>query len=230
MGEMIRVLVVDDHEIVRAGLASLLHGADDVEIVGDASTADAAVAAARDLRPDVVLIDIKMAGRDGLDATAQIRAAVPETAVLILTMFDEAPFIEQAIRSGAGGYLLKGIARDDLIAAIRRAAAGERLFDPALVCRLARTGRSGSPDGPGRAAPAGQPARLTARELEVLQAIAAGLTNQQISRALTISVETVKTHVQRVIQKLGVSDRTQAAVYAVTSGLVVAEAVRPPRG
>ncbi len=213
MPDLVRVLIVDDHLIVRAGLTSLLYGTEGIEIVGQAQGAAEAVVLAGELRPDVVLLDVKMQGGDGLEAVPKIRAVAPRAAVVILTMFDDAAFLARAVATGASGYLLKGIERDDLVTAIRRAARGDLLFDPALVPGLLRQLHTDQVVRGDRGR------QLTRREREVLAAIARGSTNTEIAQSLSVSLETVKTHVQRVLHKLGVTDRTQAAVYAVQHGL-----------
>lgn len=211
----IRVLIADDHEIVREGLTSLLRGTTRVQLVGQAKSGREAVELAQSLAPDVILLDIRMPDVDGLQAATLIKDKAPHVAVIFLTMFDDFAFLQRAIEAGAAGYVLKGIERQQLLSAIVRVHAGETIFDPALLPKLIA--------GSGvdrRLARGHSPTKLTRRELDVLGQIVAGKTNLEIGAALSIALETVKTHVQRILAKLGVADRTQAAVLAVTRGIV----------
>jgi len=205
---MIRVLITDDHELVRRGLTQLFSGVDDIEVVGEATNgADAAdLAVARD--PDVVLMDLSMPVVDGVEGTRRIKAAKPGLAVVILTSFSERGRILDAIDAGAVGYLLKDAEPDELVRGVRSAAQGESPFSPKAAKALLSLGtqRKAADD-------------LTAREREVLAALSAGLANKQIARRLGISEKTVKTHLTRVFSRIGVQDRTQAALWAERNGL-----------
>ncbi len=219
-GEPIGLVVADDHEVVRAGFAALLGTQPDFRVLGTAADGAAAVRVCRDLRPDVVLMDVRMPGTDGIEATRQlVGEASPR--VLILTTFDLDEYVFDALRAGASGFLLKDATAELLFEAVRVVAAGEALLAPGLTRRLisefAKTRRQAA--GPG-AAPAALTA-LTPRETEVLRLVAAGLSNTEIAARLFVTEETVKTHVSRILSKLGLRDRTQAVVAAYESGLVV---------
>ncbi len=194
---MIRVLLVDDHPVVRAGLVGILAGEPDLEVVGEAASAAEAVAAARATRPDVVLMDLRMPGGDGVCATTEVLRVVPATRVLVLTTYENDGDILRAIEAGATGYLLKDAARSELLNAIRAAARGETVLAPTVATRLVDRLRRPTAD-------------LSAREVEVLRLVAKGLSNADIGRELSISEATVKTHLLRTFNKLGVSDRTAA--------------------
>jgi DNA-binding NarL/FixJ family response regulator len=216
MSGLVRVLLVDDHDLLRAGLSAIL-GVAGLEVVGEAATGPAAVDAARQLRPDVVLMDIEMAGGDGLTATRQILADCPETRVLMLTTFDLDDYVYEALRSGASGFLLKDASARELADAVRLVAAGDALLAPGVTRRLiAEFARMGAPRTPGRAQLDG----LTERESEVLALVARGLSNAEIANRLVVAEQTVKTHVSRILMKLGLRDRTQAVVLAYETGLV----------
>ena len=208
----IRVLVVDDHPVVRQGLRSFLSSREGIEVVGEASDAEAAVAEAARLSPDVVLLDLAMPGGSGLDAIGRIRADGDGPAVLVLTSFAGEDQVVPAVRAGASGYLLKDVAAPDLEAAIRTLHAGGALLDPNVVgAVMGEVARSRSPGGLDL---------LTPREREVLALLGAGLSNRQLAARLVVSEKTVKTHVSAVLSKLGLADRTQAAVFAVRHGVV----------
>ncbi len=207
----IRLLVVDDHQMVRSGIAFLVQDTE-IEIIGEASNGAQAVQKVQELRPDLVLIDIQMAGGDGLTALGHIKAERPHLPVLILSTFNNPLYVGQAMALGASGYLLKGCERDELIQAITRVAAGKSAWTRSEIRRV--SGALSTPRLPDIEVP------LTEREAEVLRLLALGKTNKQIARSLTISFETVKEHVQHILNKVGVSDRTQAAVWAVREGLV----------
>jgi DNA-binding NarL/FixJ family response regulator len=207
-----RVLIVDDHPMVREGLRSMLAGPE-IEIVGEAATAEEALARAAELRPDVVLLDIQLADADGLAVLRRLKATMPQVSVLIVTMHASGEFVREAVRSGAAGYVLKGITRRELLAAVHAVREGESVLDPAVLKEVL----AGPPQA--RAA-AGQPEPLTRIETEVVRLMTEGLTNREISERMRWSVGTAKKYVQRVLEKLGVSDRTQAAVEAVRRGLV----------
>jgi NarL family two-component system response regulator LiaR len=210
LAESIRVLVVDDHAVVREGLRAFLDLQDGIDVVGEASDGDEAIAAAEELRPDVVLMDLVMPRLDGLAAMRALRERVPGARVIVLTSFLDDEKILPALRAGAAGYLLKNAAPQELARAIRAASAGEVVLDPVVAARLVDTLAGGV-----------EPLdRLTPREREVLELIGRGFPNKLIARELGLSEKTVKTHVGHVLAKLGVTDRTQAAVVAVRAGLV----------
>ncbi|MFF2406273.1 response regulator [Streptomyces sp. NPDC058092] len=217
-----RIVVVDDHEVVRAGFAGLLDTQPDFMVVGTASDGAEAVRVCAEQRPDVVLMDVRMPGTDGIEATARIRAAVPDGGgprILILTTFDLDEHVYDALAAGAGGFLLKDVTAERLFDAVRVVATGEALLAPTVTRRLigefARLRRKAP------AAPTAPLTALTPRETEVLRLIAEGLSNPEIAARLGVSEETVKTHVSRILNKLGLRDRTQAVVAAYESGLVV---------
>lgn len=199
---MIRVLVVDDHRLVRAGLVTLLQAASDVEIAGEAADGRQALEAARAHRPDVVLMDLSMPVLDGVAATGQVCAELPDTRVIALTSFSDRQRVTDVLAAGAVGYLLKDCAPDELLTAIRAAAAGHAPLDARVAGALL----------PSRTPPAA--ARLSEREREVLRLVASGMANKQIARALGISESTVKAHLGNIFRHIGVADRTSAAVWA----------------
>jgi DNA-binding NarL/FixJ family response regulator len=203
---MARVLVVDDHPMVRQGLRSMLDGAD-VEIVGEAATGAEAIRDAGATQPDVVLLDMKLPDLDGLAVLAGLRSAAPEAHVLVVSMMDDPTLVRRALGAGASGWLLKGVSRRELLGAIRAVRDGVTIVDPALV--------PPSPPSP----PAVTRESLTPLEHDVLRLIVEGLTNREIGERLRWSLGTVKKYVERVLGKLGVSDRTQAAVEGIRRGL-----------
>jgi DNA-binding NarL/FixJ family response regulator len=215
-GARIRVLLADDHPVVRAGLTGMLAAEPDLQIVGEAASGDEAVALARNLRPDVVLMDLRMPAGDGVSATARIRSECPDTRVMVLTTYDDDADILRAVEAGASGYLLKDLPRAELAGAIRAAARGETVLAPAVAGRLLTQLRGTAPS----AAPAPEP--LSARETAVLALIARGLTNAEVGRQLFISEATVKTHLMRACGKLGVSGRTAAVARALQTGALPA--------
>jgi DNA-binding NarL/FixJ family response regulator len=217
---MIRVLLADDHAAIRAGLRMLLATAGDIEVVGEAADGATAVANARALRPDVVLMDVRMPGTDGVTATRQV---VEEglADVLVLTTFDLDEYVFGALRAGAAGFLLKSAEANDLVDAVRHVAAGDGVVAPEVTRRVLAE-LAGAPD---RSAPAATsdallPADLTPRERDVLAALGQGLSNADIAQRLVISEATTKTHVSRVLAKLGVASRLQAAIVAREAGIV----------
>jgi DNA-binding NarL/FixJ family response regulator len=217
--EPIRVLIADDHEAFRAGLRAVLETAGDVAVVAEASTGEAAVAAVADALPDVVLMDVNMPGLDGVAATRQIADASPHVAVLVLTMLDDDETVFAAVRAGARGYLLKGASRAELIRAVRSVAAGEAIFGPGVARRLMDFFARPAP----RADPAAFP-ELTEREQEILELIAQGRSNADITAALVLSPKTVRNHVSNIFSKLQVRDRAEAIVRAREAGM----GSRPP--
>jgi DNA-binding NarL/FixJ family response regulator len=208
----IRVLIADDHEVVRCGLRNVLEGTD-IEVVGEACTGEEAVQMTEQIRPDLVLLDIRIADGDGLKTLGRIKLDHPELPVLIFSAYDNPTYVARAVALGAVGYLLKGLSREALIDTIKRVAAGEDAWTREELRRV-----TGALATPRLAADVEVP--LTQRESEVLRQLALGLTNKEIAQALSISYETVKEHVQHILRKIGVSDRTQAAVWAVRKGLV----------
>ncbi|MEV0733537.1 response regulator transcription factor [Polymorphospora sp. NPDC050346] len=218
---MIRVLVVDDQDLVRAGLRTLLENDPDITVAGEAADGRAALFQVRELRPDIVLMDIRMPGMDGLAATAAIRAdeSLAGSRVLILTTFDDDEDIVQAIALGAAGYLLKDTSSDELRRAVHTAAAGGNLLSPSIARRvMERLARAPKPPVPDP-----RLAALTERELAVLARIGSGATNDEIAAALHISPATARTYVSRILFKLGARDRTALAVIAHRSGLDVTD-------
>jgi DNA-binding NarL/FixJ family response regulator len=211
VGEAITVLVVDDHAVVREGLRTFLELQDGIAVIGEAADGEEAVRQAEALKPDVIVMDLVMPRLDGVGAMRELRRRLPSARVIVLTSFVEDERLLPAIQAGAAGYLLKNVAPPELARAVRAAHAGEAMIDPVVAARLVDA----------IAQPPGEPAaeRLTAREQEVLALIARGYSNKRIALDLGIAEKTVKTHVGHVLAKLGVSDRTQAAVHAVRTGL-----------
>ena len=209
----LRVVIADDHPLVRSGLRTILAAAAGIDVVGEASTGAEAIAAARALTPDVIVMDLQMPDTDGIEATRQIVAANPRIAVLVLTMFEDDTSVFSAMRAGALGYLLKGAEQEEIVRAIHAAAHGGAIFGPAIAHRLidffTRPQTSTAPAFP----------ELTDREREVLELIAAGQPNGAISRALFISPKTVANHVSNIFAKLQVADRSEAIVRARQAGL-----------
>jgi DNA-binding NarL/FixJ family response regulator len=217
---MIRVALVDDQDLIRGGLRAILDAEDDIEVVGEAGDGGGAAHLASARLADVVLMDMEMPVVDGIEGTRRVIAARPETRVLVLTMFDLDEYVFAALRAGASGFLLKTTAPADLAAAVRACHEGEMLFAPAITRRLVATyvahppRREGVPE---------RLAELTAREVDVLRAVARGLSNAEIAAELYLSEATVKTHVTRILGKLGLRDRVQAVVLAYECGLAVPE-------
>jgi DNA-binding NarL/FixJ family response regulator len=205
---VIRVLVVDDHPVLRGGLAELLGQADGVELAGLAADGTAGVELALDERPDVVLMDLEMPGVDGIEATRRIRSSLPETQVVVLTSFSDRDRILAALDAGAAGYLLKDAEPEELLRGVHAAAAGDAPLAPRAASALLEERRETRPS-----------AELTPREREVLLMVAEGLPNKLIARRLEISEGTVKAHHTRVFERIGVTDRTQAALWAERHGL-----------
>jgi len=218
----LRVVIADDQALVRVGFRLILETEDGIEVVAEAGDGEEAIAAVRRLRPDVVLMDVRMPVMDGIEATRQLAAGPAQVPrVLILTTFDLDEYVFDALRAGASGFLLKDATAERLFEAVRVVAGGEALLAPAITRRLiSEFARTRPPTGPAAAAPAAL-AALTPRETEVLRLVAEGLSNPEIAARLVVTEETVKTHVSRVLAKLGLRDRTQAVVAAYESGLVV---------
>lgn len=214
---MIRVLIVDDQALVRDGFGMILDAQPDIEVVGGAADGREALERVRELRPDVVLMDIRMPEMDGIEATRRLCAEPGAPRVLMLTTFGEDAYVYDAMKAGASGFLLKDVRREELVGAVRTVAAGDALLAPALTRRLIEDFVRRPPPGAG---PAGPLAELTERELEVVRLIARGLSNAEIADRLVVSEATVKTHVARILAKLGVRDRVQVVVMAYESWFV----------
>ncbi|GAA4503583.1 response regulator transcription factor [Actinoallomurus oryzae] len=214
---MIRVLIADDQGMVRSGFSILLNAQPDIQVVGEAVDGKEAVRRAAELRPDVVLMDVRMPVMDGLAATRVVTAGEDAPKVLVLTTFDLDDYVYEALRAGASGFLLKDASASELAEAVRVVARGDALLAPAVTRRLiAEFARMGAPRGPdGRRAEG-----LTERESEVLGLVARGMSNAEIAAELVVAEQTVKTHVGRILMKLDLRDRTQAVVYAYETGLV----------
>jgi DNA-binding NarL/FixJ family response regulator len=212
--ERIRVLIADDHRLFRQGLRALLRSLPVTEVVGEAETGREAVAKARDLQPDVILMDIQMPDGNGLEATREILAASPHVGIIMLTMFEDDESVFAAMRSGARGYVLKGADQTDVLRAIEAAASGEALLSPKVAARIATYFATERTVGEGTAF-----TELTEREREVLGLIARNLTNPEIARSLDISGKTVRNHVSNIFSKLQVADRAEAIVRAHEAGL-----------
>ncbi len=208
----VTVLVADDHEVVRKGIVSLLSDSQ-IKVVGEAADGAEAVKQALEHKPDVVLLDIRMPDSDGLEALETIHRQLPETRVVVLSTYDNPTYVARAVALGASDYMLKGATRQELIATIIAAAEGKSPSTSGELHRVAgamsRNGLNGAVETP-----------LTSRETQVLRHVALGLSNKEIGRSLSISIETVKEHVQNILRKISVTDRTQAAVWAVRKGLV----------
>ncbi|MGW3802215.1 response regulator [Streptomyces clavifer] len=207
----IRVFVLDDHEVVRYGLRDLLDAEPDLEVVGEAGTADQAIARGPALRPDVAVLDVRLPDGDGITVCRELRSRLPDLACLMLTSFDEEDALLNSIMAGAAGYVLKEIKGTDLVAAVRTVASGQSMLDPTTTTRLMQSLRvpaSPHPKGDERLS------TLSDREKSVLKLIGEGLTNRQISKRLYLSEKTVKNHISRLLSKLGVERRVQAAVIA----------------
>jgi DNA-binding NarL/FixJ family response regulator len=220
---MIRVLVADDQALVREGFSVILDAYDDIEVVGDAADGFQAVERAREQRPDIVLMDVRMPGRDGIAAAREVLRELPATKVIMLTTFDLNEYVYAALQAGASGFLLKDVPRAQLIDGVRAVAAGDALLAPSITRRLierfvARPPASARPLPPVLD-------ELTPREREVLVLVAGGRSNAEIAADLHVSEPTVKTHVAHTLAKLGVRDRVQAVVFAYESGLVEPGAV-----
>ena len=209
----IRILLVDDHEVVRLGLRTVLEVEADLEVVGDADTAARGVVAAGRLRPDLVLLDVVLPDRSGIEACREIRASYPEMRVLMLTSFGDETAVLSAMLAGASGYLLKNAPRAELLAAIRAVAGGATLLDPA-VAKVVQQRLAGLSSGQ-----AAHREPLSEREREVIALIARGLTNREIAESLVISEKTARNHVSNILDKLGLTRRSEAAAYAVRHGI-----------
>ncbi|HEY8552325.1 MAG TPA: response regulator transcription factor [Thermaerobacter sp.] len=214
----IRVLIVDDHALLREGLRQVFHLEPDIEVVGEACSGDEAVRRSAQLRPDLVVMDINLPDMSGIEATRQIRAASPSTRVLVLTIHDQEEYLLEAIAAGASGFVLKDVEPRTLLEAVRLCCRGEGYVHPTLSARVLHLGtrrrERWTPLG------GGIPEPLTRREFEVLQLVAEGVSNREIGQRLFISEKTVKNHITSIFRKLGVSDRTQAVIHAIREGWV----------
>jgi len=211
-----RVIIADDHELSRLGLRTMLQPEADFEVVAEATTGREAVQLTRQFEPDLVLMDIRMPDLDGLSATRSVKAELPRTSILIVTLSEDPDYLLEALRVGAAGYVLKDASRREVVEAMRQVLNGESPLDPKLAAQLIRRLATQTPPKDQPAAKHGD--ALTQRELDVLRLVAEGKTNAEIAQSLFVSVGTVKVHVERIIDKLGVSDRTQAAVRGVELG------------
>ena len=215
---MIRIAIADDQELVRYGVRMILEGEPDLQVVGEAANGRGAVELVAQERPDVLLLDVRMPGSDGLAAAAEIVAGWPETRVLILTTFDLDEYVYAALRAGAAGFLLKDMAGEEIVAAVRQAArGGDALLAPAVTRRLVERFTARAPAGSGNPDALRD---LTAREVEVLRLVARGLSNAEIAGELWIAETTVKTHVARLLTKLGLRDRLQVVIFAYENALL----------
>ena len=219
MTTRIRVLIVDDHAMVRRGMRDFLDLHDDLEVVGEASDGEGALEAAETLRPDVVVMDLLMPGLDGIAATAELKARHPSMEVVAITSFIEEDRITAAIEAGASGFLLKDAEADDLAAAIRAAHQGEVYLDPAVAGIVARRMRAGASQRASGQDGTAAVDRLTGRERDVMACLARGLSNHAIATELGMAERTARTHVSNILAKLGLTSRTQAALFAVEHGL-----------
>ena len=212
----VRVVLVDDEAMVRAGLRLLIDGEPDLEVVGEAVDGEDALRVVDRTAPDVVLMDVRMPRLNGLEAAKRLRELAEPPRVLVLTTFDEDEVVDQAMRHGVAGFLLKSSTPEDMLAAVRRAAAGQGVIDPSVVPAL--ISRFGSAPAP--AAPAAELSRLTPRETDVLRLVGRGFSNAEIAEELYLGETTVKTHLGRVLEKLALRDRARAIAYAYESGLI----------
>jgi DNA-binding NarL/FixJ family response regulator len=230
-GRPARLIIVDDYALVRRGLGSMLAGEPDLEVSGEAANGREALELCRRLKPELVLMDVTMPEMDGLEATWAIKRELPTTSVIIVTIHANPDYLFEALKAGAAGYVLKDATLEEVLTAVRQVLGGEFPLDPVLAARLLRRlARENNKERPGGGPPSEEPlkspeflqpfaAELTRREIEVLRLLAQGHTNREIAQNLVLSSGTVKVHVQRIIRKLGVSDRTQAAVRATELGL-----------
>jgi DNA-binding NarL/FixJ family response regulator len=214
VSETIRLLIADDHPVVRDGLRAMLDTQPDIDVVGEAGTGAEALSMVRSLRPDLVLMDLQMPELDGASATEQIRAEHEDVQVVVLTTYDTDADISRAVEAGATGYLLKDARREDLFNAVRLAAQGESVLSPGVASRVLGRMRAPAEEA------------LSSREIEVLGAVARGLSNREVARELHVSEATIKTHLLHVFAKLGVDDRTAAVTVALERGIIRLD--RPP--
>lgn len=217
--DAIRILLADDHALVRQGTRELLEQQEDLEVVAEASDGKEAVQLALRERPDVVIIDFAMPRLNGIEATRQIKAVAPNIAVLVLTAYDSEQYVFAFLEAGAAGYLLKDVSVDELVKAVRAVYAGESVLHPAITRKvISRFARPGERQGPGNVLD-----QITERELEVLRLAARGMSNRDIARELDISMRTVQTHLSNVFNKMGVGSRTEAVMLGLRKGLITLE-------
>lgn len=215
MTPSIRVVLADDHAVVRKGIREFLESAGDIQVVGEAADGDAAVRLVAEHRPDVAVLDIRMPGASGIEATREIKARHPGVGVLILTAYDDDPYVFALLQAGANGYVLKTASSSELVQAVRTVARGESALDPAVAHKLVQQLTTGRPQ-----AAAGTPEALTGREVEVLHLVARGLTNKAIGQKLGISDRTVQGHLANIYGKLNVNSRTEAVTEALKQGWI----------
>jgi DNA-binding NarL/FixJ family response regulator len=220
----VRIVLADDHPVVRRGLRALIDTLDGLEVVGEAADGEEAVREAQLLQPDVVLMDVRMPGLDGVEATRRVRAACPATSVLVLTMYDEDATVLAAMRAGASGYLLKGAEQDEIVAAIRAVVAGQTIFGPGVAAQLLDRFTGNGPSGGASPSPAAFP-ELTERERAILDLLAGGSRTAAIAEQLFLSPKTVSNHLTSIFAKLEVADRAAAIVRAREGGLGKSEGV-----
>ena len=223
-GGAARLVLVDDHELARDGLRDMLADVPDLEVVGEAADGREALELCRRVRPDLVLMDLRMPRMDGLAATRAIKRELPKTSVLVMTMHENPDYLMEALRAGAAGYVLKDAAQDEVVSAVGRVLSGESPLAPELAARLLRRLAAEVREPANRLQPSQRRAQmsepLTPREIEVLECVALGKSNREIAEDFVLSVGTVKNHVEHIIGKLGVSDRTQAVVLALELGII----------
>lgn len=217
---VVRVLIVDDQQLIREGIASLLSIQEGIQVVGVANNGQEAIAQALALTPDIILMDVRMPVMDGVKATAEVRRQLPNCQVLMLTTFDDEQYVVAALEAGASGYLLKDMPATDLAKAIRLTQSGVYQFDPAVAGKLVGAIHRAAPKPAETPAATMDLSDLTEREAEVLRLIARGATNREIAKRLSISEGTVKNHVSNILSRLGLRDRTQAAIFAHERGLL----------
>jgi DNA-binding NarL/FixJ family response regulator len=221
---MTRVLIVDDDHLMRAGLAELLSGEPEIEVAGQASTGREAIERTRRLDPDVVLMDVRMPDLDGIEATRELASAAPRARVLILTTFEQDDYVFGALRAGASGFLLKRTPPEELIAAVRTIAGGESLLSPSVTRRVVERVSSQPTPEPADQTRLGE---LTPREREVFELVARGLSNREIAGELIVEESTIRTHVKRILMKLGLRDRVQVVIFAYETGATRPSATAP---
>jgi len=217
---IIKILLVDDHNLVREGFAQMLELEEDFVVAGQAANADSALEKALELKPDIILMDIKLPGVNGIEATRMIKSKLPETEVMILSMYDEEEYVREAVRAGATGYVLKDISQEDLLRNIRVVHSGGSYIQPSLARKVLQDLASMGKTKTQSSSRSSNLKELSDREIEVLQHVADGKSNKEVARALTISEKTVKAHLRSIFRKLEVGDRAQAVATAMRKGLV----------